>query len=553
MPITEKDLNDPLIRKALAEKSDLYFTMIYFPHLFKSLIPEFHKRWYKLFDFRRLDTGERFTYLILMAFRESAKTSLAKIKIVKNICLKRKKLISYVCYEKEASKAALFDIATWLQTNQLLVEDYGNLFYSKDLESKQSQQKTISNFVTANGVRVMAKSIRQSTRGTIFDVDRPDCYVLDDFENNVTKKSAVITRKVIDFFKELMTGLSANAEVIIPCNKISDTGSVQWLLDTALNNPEFVVEDVPVIIDGKSVWPSKFALTDEEAKEFNSKVEDPKKWCVSLESKKRTMNADGKKTFEQEMLNQPLVEGDRFFDMKKIDARLAVLRAKEYQSDDIKKPNYYYQDGDWKRWYETEKFENKDEEGLMNFRNSNGDHIVVAADVSQGYGKDSSVIQVLNCTKGKQIAEYESNRCPIDLLSTLMMEEGKKAGNCLLCPERNSIGVGVIENLKNNSYLNMYREKTIDSITEKPVHKFGFHTNGKTKSPMLFEFKRDFEKGLIEINSMPLLREMRSFTNTDVSYKNFDPEASNHFDRVMAFAIAWRMRDQRQAMGFLTS
>ena len=535
---TEKDFNDPLIRKELGRQSLYYFAIMYFPHFFKSLIPDFHRRWYKLLNFASLENNERFKYLVLMAFRESAKTSLAKIKIVRDICYKRKSLISYVCYEKEASKAALFDIAKWLQTNQTIIDDFGLLYFPETSNGKISKQKGLSNFVTENDIRVMAKSIRQSERGKVFDADRPDCYVIDDFENNLTKKSAVITRKVIDFIKELMTGLSADAEVIFLCNRISDTGSVQWLLDTGHNNPEFALEDVPVIIDGKSVWPSKFILTDEETKAFNSTIEDPKRWAKSLESEKRTMNADGRKTFEQEMLNQPLVHGDRFFNVEKIDARLAVLKSKEYQSLDINKPDYFVQDGDWKRWYKTEA--------------KSGDYIVVSADVSEGYGLDSSVIQVLNLTKGKQMAEYESSRCPIELLSTLMMNEGKLAGNCLLCPERNSIGVGVIENLKNNSYHNIHREKTIDAITDKPVNKYGFYTSSKTKGTILFDFKRDFEAGLIEINSKPLLREMRSFTNTNVAYKNFDPEASNHFDRVMAMAIAWRMRSYQRATGFLT-
>ena len=68
---------------------------------------------------------------------------------------------------------------------------------------------------------------------------------------------------------------------------------------------------------------------------------------------------------------------------------------------------------------------------------------------------------------------------------------------------------------------------------------------------MLFEFKRDFEAGLIEINSIPLLREMRAFTNSDVNYSNFDPEASNHFDRLMAICIAWQARNIKQIKGFI--
>jgi hypothetical protein len=533
--ITEKDFDDKDIRKSLAEKSIFMFALIYFPQLFKSLVPKFHKKWYKLLKFKHLETKRSFIYLILLAFRESAKTTLCKIKITRDICYKRKKLISYVCYEKEKSGEALFDIATWLQTNKLLINDFGNLFQTAEYDDKKPEKKTINNFVTSNGVRVAAFSIRQSVRGRLFDFDRPDCYVIDDFENNITKKSAAITRKVIEFLKELMTGIGPGAEVVFSCNRISDTGSVQWLIDTADKNPEFCVDEVAVIENGKSVWPSKFVVTDEEAEAINSQRPDPSTHVVSLESKKRTMNADGTKTFEQEMMNEALTQGDRFFDVDKIDMRIKVLKDIEWQDQDPNKPNYRKKEGDWWRWGEANKDHNN----------------VVSADVSEGYGIDSSVIDVFDMNDGKQIAEYESNRCSPELLGQMMVEEGKKAGYCILLPERNNVGVGTIQAIKVTGYVNMHREKTVDGITNKPIYKYGWHTNGKTKPIMLFEFKRDFEAGLIQINSISLLREMRAFGNNDVAYSNFDPEASNHFDRVMAACIAWQGRNYKQIKGYI--
>src|SRR5690606_2933860 len=96
----------------------------------------------------------------------------------------------------------------------------------------------------------------------------------------------------------------------------------------------------------------------------------------------------------------------------------------------------------------------------------------------------------------------------------------------------------------------IFRQTTIDKISNTPVKKYGWRTGGDTKPTMLFDFKRDFENGIIEINSIPLLREMRAFTNKDITYKPHDPEASNHFDRVIAFAILWQMRNATQIKGF---
>lgn len=533
--LTENDLNSADTRRAMGAQSTFGFVISYFPQLFKFEIPNFHWRWYELLNFFDPKSESYFTYLILVAFRDSAKTTLAKIKIVRDICYKRKKLIGYICYEKDKSGEALFDIATWLQTNKLILNDFGDLFQSAEYDDKRPEKKTINNFVTSNGVRVTAFSIRQSVRGRVFDMERPDCYVIDDFENNLTKKSAVMTKKVIGFMKELMTGLSAGAEVVFLCNKISDSGSVQWLIDTGHKNPDFRKSEVAVIHKGKSNWPAKFVMTDEEAKEINATKQDPGKFVKSLESLKRTMNADNTKTFEQEMLNQPHVEGDRFFDTEKIDLRIKVLKEINWQDQDPKKPNYRKVEGDWIRF------------GVFDPEHTN----VISADVSEGFGNDSSVIEDFDMTEGAQIAEYESDHCDPSVLGGYMVEEGKQAGYCLLIPERNSIGNTTIKAIKDLDYINIFREKSIDHITNKPIQKFGYHTNSKTKPLMLFEFKRDFEAGMINIKSIRLLREMRSFTNNDVTFKSFDPEASNHFDRVMAACIAWQGRNVKQIRKYI--
>lgn len=528
------------LRKKVCEKNLLLFAMIYFPQLFKFPVPLFHMDWYKYLSFEDPKSGDAFKFLILMAFRDSAKTSLAKIKLIHDICYKKKRLISYVCFEKEKSGEALFDIATWLQTNRNIIKDFGYLFKPEGPSSGGGgpEKKSIGNFVTTNGVRVTAFSIRQSVRGRQNDFERPDCYVCDDFENLLTKKSAALTRRTIDFFKEMISGLSVGAEVIFVCNYVSDTGSVQWLLDTAQNNPSWrVLQKALMEADengiSRLVWPRRYALTDEEAKRINSQIEDKNRHVQSVESLRRDMNSDGKANFEQEYLNQPLVEGERFFDIKKIDERIAELQGMQWQDKDPEKPAYFAKRGNWKIW------------GKYNKDSRN----VVAADVSEGYGLDSSVIECFDLNTGFQVKEYESDSCPPSALGALMVNEGELAGYALLMPERNSIGLAVVDKIRSVNYRNIYREKTIDKTANKPVNKYGWHTNQKTKPMMLFEFKRDFEQGLVILNSLPLLREMRSFTNDKITDTNFDPEASAHFDRVMAAAIAWQARKVTQYRG----
>ena len=537
-------------RRIIGSKSLFLFGLIYFPQMFKVKSAPFHKRWCKKMDFKKKvaikdsSTGKesyqlrKFTYLILMAFRGSAKTSWAKIKIIRDICYSRRKYIGYVCYELDPAKAALLDIANWLQTNKLIIRDFGNLYYDKDLEKDKSKQKTISNFVTANGIRVKALSIRKSVRGAVLEFDRPDSYVLDDFENNITKKSALLTRKAIDFFKELFSGMADDAEVIFVCNRISDIGSVQFLIDTAEGNADWEFEDVPVYNKKKEIlWPQRFVMTNKEAEEVNKTLEIPKK---SLESIRDNLNKDGTATFEQEYLNEALVEGERFFDVGLIEQRMTVLRNKQWQDKDIKKPDYQKIDGDWSIWGEFKE----------------GDRYAIASDVAEGYGLDSSTIEIWNLDTGDQIMEFESNQVPPDLLAKYMFEkykEAKKKGaRVIVVPERNSIGVAAVNELKSLNCFDIFREKSVDKITERPVAKYGWHTNSKTKPIMLFDFKRDFKAGLIGVMSIKLLREMKSFSNHEVTNTLYDPETSQHHDRLMGALIAWQMRKQQMIRGFIS-
>lgn len=523
-------LEDKQKRIKICETNFYLFCVTYFPEFFKFPSAKFHKLWCLLFE--KLSKG-LFKFFVLIAFRESAKTSYCKLFLMWCICYKKRSFANYVCYEKEAAGDALFDVVKWLQTKELIIEDFGYLFPEvKPVGEKRPEKKSIYNFVTSNNVKVVALGIRKSTRGKLFENERPDLYIIDDFENNTTKKSSALTRAAIMFFEELLSGISEDAQVIWPCNKISDTGSVQWLLDTAEGNPDFRVSEIPVMNANNILyWYSKYALTDEQAKERNKDVVDPKKKVTSLESKKRTLNAVRPGVFEQEMLNQPLVEGERFFDVHKIDKRLAYLKTVEWQQETGKENmnNYYLKKDKWKIW------------GKFNKAHRYG----IGSDVSEGYGRDSSTIELIDFTSGKQIAEYENDRCPPEVLGQLLVDLGLEYGICPIAPERNAVGIAVLSKIKSLNYQRLYREKTIDKITNKPVQKFGWHTNTKTKANMLFDLKRDFEAGIIEIMSRPLLLEMRAFTNYDLDVVSFDDEVSCHFDRVMGFAIAWQMRNVR--------
>ncbi len=291
-------------RKYLCEKSLMYFSIYYFTkfHFFK--MPQFHKDWYKDLMFNNL------TGLILVTFRESAKTSLAKIKLIHNICYAKKKFIIWTSYDQAKAEANLYDIALELQTNKKLIADFGNLFFEEKSIEKFTKKKSIGEFITTNKIKVKAYSTGQSPRGEVYGEFRPDFIVLDDIETLKTIESEPKTYEVMQYIDELLAGLSGNANVLVLGNRLLEGGSISYIEDKVKNSDKWKLHDIPVVIDGEIVWKEKYTETDFEAERYNKQIEDELYHKVSLETKRELL---GYQAYNREMLNTPITDEEREF------------------------------------------------------------------------------------------------------------------------------------------------------------------------------------------------------------------------------------------------
>lgn len=420
----------------------------------------------------------------------------------------------FVSYDEETAKDNLFDVALELQSNKRILADFGQLYFW-ERNTKTSKKTGIWNFLTTNWVRVQSSSVKKTLRWKVFAWWRPDFILVDDFENNDTKNSAAKTRRVIDYFDEMFPWLWPAGNVIFCCNKISDVWSVAYLYDKFENDSDARVYEIAVIEKWEVAWKDRYTMTDKEAEIENAKREDPNTWVSSLETIKRQSNKDWRKVFEQEYLNQPLVAGDRFFDINMVDAKISSLKWYSYDRD-----------GKWKIW---------------NYYDRTCDYIF-GVDVSEWLWQDSSVIIVLNRTTMEIVAEYEySYADPKTLTEEIKTAHKNYWWQWLIIVERNSIWHTVIELLK-EAKMSRYMplEQVRNEVDKVTLNKYGFNSNRVTKPKILFNLKDIFENWLIEIYSLSLLREMRWFSVLDIRYKPFDPndDLSRHFDRVMALAIA---------------
>lgn len=293
-------------RKYAGEEDLMFFSLYYFSKYHKYSLPEFHRWWYK-------DLNDPIVkVLMLIAYRESAKTSLAKIKIIHDIVYHKKNFIIWTSKDKKKAEGNLFDIALELQTNKRLIADFGQLFFEDNItDEKFSKKKSIGEFITKNNIKVKAYSTSQSPRGEVFGEFRPDLAILDDYENLETIDSEAYTQEVISYIDELLSGLGNTAQIISLSNRLTFGGSVSYLEDRIKNIPNCKVYDIAVLDkQGIITWKDKYVYTDEQAEAINKTIENPEKYKVSLESKQRLL---GYQVYNREMLNTPMTDEEREF------------------------------------------------------------------------------------------------------------------------------------------------------------------------------------------------------------------------------------------------
>lgn len=277
-------------RVFLAEHSFGLFAIYYFQQYFKYALAQYHYDFFQ--DLHDLQEG-KIREVAWIAFRESGKTSIAKLFIIWLIAFNKKKYINVDSFDKENAERILFDVAFEMVNNPRLKADFGILF-SKERSINDIKQNRINNFVTENGTRVEAHSTQESVRGRIHLNQRPDFLLLDDIETNKTKDSEAYTKQVKDHISEAMAGMSPDGSMLYLGNFITEYGNIQYLFDRAKVDKGIRIRNIPVIIDGKPAWESKYAMTDEEAQKTGK---------VSIEDKQRQL---GSLVFSYEMMNKPI-------------------------------------------------------------------------------------------------------------------------------------------------------------------------------------------------------------------------------------------------------
>ena len=154
---------------------------------------------------------------------------------------------------------------------------------------------------------------------------------------------------------------------------------------------------------------------------------------------------------------------------------------------------------------------------------------VMGVDTSLGRDRDYSAFQILDCYTGEQVAEFYSNRTPINEFAEIIDREATLYGTALVMPERNTIGENLIDWLFNiYEYENLWMEEGTDRI--------GYLTTAKNKEFMLAKMEEFIRKQVVKINSKRTVEELLTFIIDD--HNKIKADRGKHDDLIMSLALA---------------
>jgi len=187
------------------------------------------------------------------------------------------------------------------------------LFFNGEIEKeRQSQKKSISEFITENNVKLKAFSMGVSMRWQNFMSKdwmlRPDSIIFDDVDVLKSVQNREIIENNFRFLEDEVFGwLSDYCQIRVLWNVIKEDWLNPRLREKANKLPNRVVFSQSILKDWQPTR-SRFANTDQEASEINKDIAIPKARVISLESKLKEL---WQTSYNQNFLLIPQIEGEK--------------------------------------------------------------------------------------------------------------------------------------------------------------------------------------------------------------------------------------------------
>jgi hypothetical protein len=182
-------------REERARWDRLFFFETYLPHYFYVEFEDFHEEWSEL-----ADTADEI--VPIAAPREYAKSTFFTFGVpIHDIAYEIKHFIMIVSDAGEQATGFTVPIRIELEENPRLRHDFGEF---------RGRKWRDGDFVTANGVRVLARGRGEKVRGLKNMQYRPDRVIVDDLENDKNVKNPRLVKEGLDWLLQAVLGSLAD-------------------------------------------------------------------------------------------------------------------------------------------------------------------------------------------------------------------------------------------------------------------------------------------------------------------------------------------------------
>jgi hypothetical protein len=153
---------------------------------------------------------------------------------------------------------------------------------------------------------------------------------------------------------------------------------------------------------------------------------------------------------------------------------------------------------------------------------------LLSCDTALGRGRDYSAFHIINTYNGQQVAEFYSNKTPINDFAKIIAEEGMLYNIAHVICERNTIGNNLIDWLYNiYEYENLWSDERGD---------MGFQVTSSNRENLLADLEEALRTDLLKINSIRTCDELMTFIVSE--HGKVEAEKGYHDDLIMSLALA---------------
>lgn len=153
---------------------------------------------------------------------------------------------------------------------------------------------------------------------------------------------------------------------------------------------------------------------------------------------------------------------------------------------------------------------------------------VMGVDVSLGRGSDYSAFQIINAYDGTQVAEFYSNKTPLNEFAQIIFNEGNYYNTALVIIERNSIGSAIIEDL--------YQEMEYENLHQDSKGEVGIAITNKNRENLLSVMEEYIRLNKVKITSRRTVGELNTFIVN--SQNKAVADRNCHDDLVLSLVLA---------------